>query len=80
MVKKLKKLQEEAEDAYEKLDKEKELGQLNEDIDKIIADVDKCMTKEDARKIWNYMQRFPHYDDLKDLNNKFLPELAKLEL
>ena len=37
------------------------------------------MTKQDASKIWNYMQRFPLYDDLKELNNKFLPELAKLE-
>ena len=26
------------------------------------------------------MQRFPHYEDLKDLNNKFLPELSKIEL
>jgi len=38
-----------------------------------------CMQKADAAKIWTYLQRFPHYDDLKDLNNKFLPELAKLE-
>ena len=25
------------------------------------------------------MQRFPLYEDIKDLNNKFLPELAKME-
>ena len=71
---------EDAEAAYKKLDKSEELEGINDSLDKIIRDVDKCMTKEDARKIWNYMQRFPHYDDLKDLNNKFLPELAKLEL
>ena len=35
------------------------------------------MQKEDAKKMWTYMQRFPHYEELQNLNNKFLPELAK---
>ena len=55
-----------------------------EDIDKKISqnnlDMELCLKKEDATKIWKYMQRFPDYQDLKDLNNKFLPELAKIEL
>ena len=38
------------------------------------------MTRDDAKKIWAYLQRFPHYDDLKELNNKFLPELASVQL
>ena len=37
------------------------------------------MNKVDAVKIWRYMQQFAHYTDLKDLNHKFLPELAKVE-
>ena len=37
------------------------------------------MKKSDASTMWNYMNRFTHYDDLIDLNEKFLPELAKVE-
>ena len=29
--------------------------------------------------MWQYLQRFPHYEELKELHNKFLPELAKME-
>ena len=39
----------------------------------------KYITKQETAKIWTYMQRFPLYEDIKDLNNKFLPELAKME-
>ena len=37
------------------------------------------LDKGDAKVIWNHMTRFAYYDDLKDLNMKFLPELAKFE-
>ena len=37
------------------------------------------MPKSDGLKIWRFIDRFPHYDDLKELHNKFLPELAKVE-
>ena len=37
------------------------------------------ITKSEVSRIWNYMQRFPLYDDMRELNNKFLPELAKME-
>jgi hypothetical protein len=37
------------------------------------------LNKNDATSIWNYFQRFAEYDDLKDLYNKVLPELAKFE-
>ena len=29
--------------------------------------------------MWQYLQRFPHYEELHELHNKFLPELAKVE-
>ena len=38
-----------------------------------------CMLKKDAAKMWSYLQRFPHYEELKELNDKFLPEIAKNE-
>ena len=33
------------------------------------------LTKADGQKLWVHLKRFPHYDDLKELNDKFLPEL-----
>jgi hypothetical protein len=36
------------------------------------------MSLDDGRKIWMQLKRFPFYDDLKELNDKFLPELAKI--
>ena len=42
-------------------------------------DMDKFITRAESVKIWTYMGRFPLYEDLKELNNKFLPELAKVE-
>ena len=41
--------------------------------------MDKFITRAESVKIWTYMGRFPLYEDLKELNNKFLPELAKVE-
>ena len=29
--------------------------------------------------MYKYLQRFPHYEELKELNDKFLPELVKIE-
>ena len=29
--------------------------------------------------MYAYLQRFPHYEELKELHDKFLPELAKVE-
>ena len=37
------------------------------------------MTRAEGTKMWNYLQRFPHYEELKSLNDKFLPELVKTE-
>ena len=38
-------------------------------------DIHNRMSKTEAKKMWVYLERFPHYEDLKALNNKFLPEL-----
>ena len=38
------------------------------------------MDKNDAAGIWRNFTRFAMYDDLKDLYNKCLPELAKFEI
>ena len=48
-------------------------------FNKVNAEVSYCMQKNDAAKMWRYLQRFPHYDELKELHNKFLPEMAKAE-
>ena len=37
------------------------------------------MNKEDGKKIWLQLKRFPFYEDLQDLNDKFLPELVKFQ-
>lgn len=42
-------------------------------------DAETYLNKKDASKIWKYMDRFAVYEDLKILNHKFLPELAKCE-
>ena len=42
-------------------------------------DAETYFTKKDASKIWKYMERFAVYEDLKNLNHKFLSELAKCE-
>lgn len=37
------------------------------------------LDKREGTKIWKHFQRFAEYDDLKDLYNKCIPELAKFE-
>jgi hypothetical protein len=56
-----------------------EIKQLDKFINEIKSEMNACMLKKDAAKMWNYLQRFPHYEELKELNDKFLPELAKTE-
>jgi len=46
---------------------------------KMGLDLGLCLNKKDAAKMWTYLQRFPHYEEMKALNDKFLPELAKTE-
>jgi hypothetical protein len=59
--------------------KDSELSNLDKVINDLQLDMGQYITKQETSKIWTYMQRFPLYEDIKDLNNKFLPELAKME-
>lgn len=34
---------------------------------------------EDGKRIWRHFKRFAEYDDLKDLYQKVMPEIAKFE-
>lgn len=38
------------------------------------------MDKDDATRIWKHFQRFADYEDLKELYQKCIPELAKFEV
>ena len=37
------------------------------------------MGLNDGKKIWDHLQRFAEYSDLKDLYQKCIPQLAKFE-
>ena len=50
------------------------------EIKKNSDDIVSKMNKEDGKKIWLQLKRFPFYEDLKDLNDKFLPELQKFQV
>ena len=60
-------------------DQDKEIEQLGNELTTANKTLMIKMDKNDAKVIWSHLQRFCYYDDLKELNNKFLPELAKFE-
>ena len=64
--------------SIEDQNRDDELSGIADTLGQLEDKVSLCMTKAAAKNIWTYMQRFPHYDDLKDLNNKFLPQLASV--
>jgi len=37
------------------------------------------LTASDGQRIWKHFQRFAEYEDLKDLYQKVVPEIAKFE-
>ena len=45
---------------------------------KIFIELESKMDCREISKLWDHLKRFPFYEDLKELNDKFLPELAKL--
>ena len=72
------------EEQMEKLDRtqadqDKEIEDLGKELTTANKTLNVKMDKNDAKVIWSHLQRFCYYDDLKELNNKFLPELAKFE-
>lgn len=60
-------------------DQDREIAQLAQETTNVQKDMLLKMNKSDATSIWNYFQRFAEYNDLKDLYNKVIPELAKFE-
>ena len=48
-------------------------------MDSLESKMENHVSKHEYNKIWKHIDRFALYDDLKDLNSKFLPELAKIE-
>ena len=53
--------------------------QLGTEITKYGKDIEYKMDKADAARIWRYLKRFAEYEDLKDLRNRIIPEIAKFE-
>ena len=39
----------------------------------------KKLTIQDGQRIWKHFQRFAEYDDLKDLYQRCIPQLANFE-
>jgi len=37
------------------------------------------LEKTDGKQIWKHFQRFAEYEDLRELFNKVIPEIAKFE-
>ena len=60
-------------------DQDREIASLDKEVTKCQNNLMLCSTKSDASEMWKFMERFTHYDELRHLNNKFLPELAKAE-
>ena len=48
-------------------------------VGKFEKDIEGKLDKNDASRIWKYFERFARYDDLKDLYNKCIPSIAKVE-
>lgn len=57
----------------------KELVGFNQEIDKLVKELDKKVEQDDLVKIWKHFDRFSLYDDLKVLYGKVIPEIAKFE-
>ena len=60
-------------------DQDKEIVQLGKELKAFSTELKLKLDKNDAKLIWQHFKRFAYYEDLKDLNSKFLPELAKFE-
>ena len=80
MISRMKDMDAQNDERFRVLDVSEEIEDIDKKINQCNMNMNLCIKKEDVTKIWKYMQRFPDYQDLKDLNNKFLPELSKIEL
>ena len=52
---------------------------MSDEISKIQHEMDNSFTKTDGQRIWRAMQRFAEYNDLKDLYERCIPQIAKFE-
>ena len=80
MISRMKDMDAQNDERFRVLDVSEEIEDIDKKINQCNMNMNLCIKKEDVTKIWKYMQRFPDYQDLKGLNNKFLPELSKIEL
>lgn len=56
-----------------------ELKVYEETCKRLTRDVNKKLDSSDGKRIWRHFYRFAEYNDLKDLYNKCIPQLAKFE-
>ena len=71
---------EKAEDVNNRINQEiQERMRVEDQVDDILGKLNFKMDNEEGKKIWDNLQRFAEYNDLKDLYNKCIPELAKFE-
>ena len=58
---------------------EDEIDSLEDDVKEFRIDLGEKLGLKDGKKIWEHLQRFCEYSDLKDLYQKCIPQLAKFE-
>lgn len=56
-----------------------QLFQNTDDIKQLKLLSKKKLSTEDGARIWRHFYRFAEYDDLKDLYNRCIPQIAKFE-
>lgn len=58
---------------------DEEMSSLNFEITEMNQRLSQNLSAKDGRRIWKHFQRFAEYEDLKDLYNRVIPEIAKFE-
>ena len=57
----------------------KTISELSKRDNELQEDIDLKMTIEEGQKIWANFSKFAVYDDLRDLYQRCVPEIAKFE-
>ena len=52
---------------------------MDKEVKKQADEIFMKMDKTDGKKIYVQLKRFPFYEDLKELNDRFMPELVKIQ-
>ena len=58
---------------------DKEIVSIHKELNHLMLEISKKLTVKDGQRIWKHFQRFSEYNDLRDLYNKVIPEIAKFE-